>query len=90
MGDREKVSMAGALRNLYGEKQGTADVNVQRHIQRQQLTTHAHTSNEGWASAVKTRMARGGDTEREKRRRSKGSYKTIQRKRAKTTSGLQH
>lgn len=64
MGGRGKVSMAG--RHLYGEKQGTADVSLRRHTQRQQPSAHAHTDNEDWALAVKTRMGRKDDTGRGK------------------------
>lgn len=62
MGDREKVSMAG--RHLYGEKQGTADVSLQRHTQRQQPS--AHGDNEDWALVVKTHTGRKDDMGRGK------------------------
>lgn len=65
--------------HLYGEKQGTTDVSLQRHTPRQQPSAHAHADNEDRALAVKTRTGRKDDMDRG--RESKGwldSFQSVQ------------
>lgn len=64
-GGRRKGINGRQAGHLYGEEQGTADVSLQRHTQRQQPSTHAHADNE-WALAVETRTGRKDDMGRGK------------------------